>query len=717
MRLRGLIFFVALLCLRVAYCDVGVQHGTTNLMASVRNKKIHGTGGYKKATGDTQKRGNKSEDGSLDDTIQIDTSAAADEEREKFRWSFKHAYDNYFAATVKDADTGELKKQSLGAFQDLMIDYQNLDIIERTATYSTLEDYLPERDARGAYPERWIYYRTLDGEPELQDGADGPISKMFYKSFWQGVVICVRGNGRTKCMLAPRNHLKSTVAGQYGVLWRAIREPAERHTIRCVKGDLAKKFLKPIVKQFESNKEFLKLFGNLIGEKRKDAWNTEMIQFAIDNNLRRGVDPTIQTAGAETDMTGTHWDNGVADDIVAKSNSSTPTLLAGTRELVSDMHAQRDAGSRLNVNGTRWNDDDAYSPIVGEPGINEWSGTLAKYSCFFVATVLDGDKTVSVPLMPNGTYITPLGYGKPIWPEGFPMTRIEETRAGITNDYHWAGQYYNQFIGTSNRVFKAEWISEVEKVHGRFAGFATARIASELKLNIFMAADTAGGKADQTGKVDKTAAFVGGQTPDRREFYLLDGFCEKLPAERIAVGIVRMAMKWKRISEEYGGMFRCGFETTRYTEFLAIVLREEQKKYGASGQFSIVELKHAGRAKVARIEVMAQPYAEGRIIWPATLFVEAVKQKESDTVAPYDLRKVLQAEFVSYHAKATEDNLIDAHAYAWEMTYPTAWKEDAQEPNPDEVSSQYSRQNAADFVPDRMSYQDVADAPVETEYY
>lgn len=701
------LLILAFLLPSIALCDVGSESMRT------RQKKIHGLGGYKKSKGDTQKRGKAdeySDDDEADEGRVADMSPEAVEERARIETSFKYAYDNYFASTVRDRKTKELKKQELGKIHLLMMDFECLDLVDEVETYTDLPRHLPEKDEYGDYKERWLYWKTLDSEPEIQDGPTGPVSTRFYKSFWQGVTIRICGDGLTKCLLMPRNCLKSSVAGYSQTTWRTCRDTSLRNVIRCVGSNLAKKFLIPIKQHFETNEAFEKLYGHLKSEKRDNPWNTECIQLNIPQTERRGVDPTIQTAGYETDMTGTHADAYMLDDIVAKSNSSSASLLAGTRDVVSDIHAQRDAGSLLSARGTRWHDDDAYSTFVGEPGRNEWSGSLAPDSCFMVATILDGDESVPVPPLANGLEITPLKYGKPIWPEGFGMRRIESTRRGITNDYHWRGQYFNQFIGTTSRVFHRSWIQPWPE---RYDGFTGAQLARELKLNIFMAVDAAAGGTNQSGKVDRTAAFVLGQSRDRKTFYFLDGFREKLTAEWIAKGIIAKAMEWKKTAEEYGGTFSCGFEKTPYTSFLSVVLADEQRKLGDASLFAIRELKHNNREKFDRVSILAQPYSQGRFMWPKELWVKSVMPG----VQPYDLRVALEGEFVGYDAKSTEDDLIDAHAYAYEMSLPSEWKDDAKPEDKHTNPGTYTRPSVEnDDVVDALPYQIHADDDGERTY-
>lgn len=671
--------WILLSCL-TARCEVGAD----TYMASNRSKRIHGVAGQQKAGSDTQNRGQPG--------LVVDRSPEADAERARIRRGQLYFYDNYCAETTRDRRTKQKVKRSLGKFHLLMIDFLNLDIIDEVDTYSVLPLYLPACDENGDFKERWLYFRTLDGAPEIQDGPRGPVSERFYDSFWQGVTIRICGDGRLKCNLSPRGHLKSTIGGVNQTQWRSLRDPAERHAIRCNRDALAMKFLGSIKAPFESNQRFRSLFGFLKPDnKRTEAWNTQQIQYRIPISQRRGADPTVQTAGNETDLTGAHYDNALLDDVVSEKNSKTATLLEKTRDMLSAMHAQREPDSNLTYNGTRWNADDAAACFVGQPGKNEFSGSLADDCCFFVSTVLDGDQSVPVAALANGLKVSPLGYGKLIWPERWTMKMLRQTRASLVEDWFYNSQYFNQSIGTDAHTFRKEWIRPIpdEVVQDgktiRLKGMSSAQIAAALKLNIFLSSDTASGKKKQTGKLDYTAALVEGQTPDRRHWIPLDGFREKIPAECIGRGIVDLGVKWQNIARGYGGNFKAGFEETAYTNFLDVVIKEEQKKHGVHTVFAVEQLKHDNRMKAERIRVLARPYCDGMYWWPEHLFTYPIQTDEQkmrgEPCQPYDVMELLGDELKGYHPYATRDDLLDCQAYNHEMGFETDWKSE-QKPQP-----------------------------------
>jgi hypothetical protein len=61
--------------------------------------------------------------------------------------------------------------------------------------------------------------------------------------------------------------------------------------------------------------------------------------------------------------------------------------------------------------------------------------------------------------------------------------------------------------------------------------------------------------------------------------------------------------------------------------------------------------------------MMALPYSQRRILWPRKLVVPAVLDQ------PYDLMEVLRGQFDKYPS-VSHDDLLDAHAYAYEMAGP-----------------------------------------------
>lgn len=671
-------------------------------MGSKRSDKIWN------GKGDAQKRGKDDENPWLHRPIHEcwDEAARVDAERERCQFDIVYLYDNYIAKLVRDRKTRQMFKQSLGKIHLLMIDFLLLEKRDEVARYSELDDYLPEVDAQGDFPETWLYWKTLDTPPTMAFGprccsADvctcerpNPIAKMFYERFWQGVVIRLCGDGFTKCLLAPRGHLKSEIGAKLLTKYNLIRNPEDRHSIRTITSTLAKNFLESVKYEFEQNNKFMDVFGHLKpSNKREAAWNTEMIQLMVAN--RRGSDKTIVASGMESENTGTHGDDYVNDDIAAESNTLTAALRAKARGVIEAQQAQCDPGANLTDIGTRWEEDDPHVMFVGEPIEGSHSGSMAEYTSFFVATVLDGDETAKVP-----TKLTPLGYGKPIWPERWTLQTVAKKRSGASDDRFYCGQYFNQFHGTTNRLFNKAMIRRFEPKLRNGQTCSMLEFAVEWELDITIGADTASGlpTGAEKAKRDDTAACVLGQSKDKTKLYVLDGFCEKLPVEGIAIGLLDLAMKWHTNCRTYNGNFRVGFEKTKWEKFLSPVLLREQRARGIESVFGIELLSHGSVPKVERIRVLVPEYNNGRIFWPEELLTLGVPIPNADgtkkQIEPYDFCQKMEMEFSAYNPYATVDNILDAQAYAFNMTIPMDWKQEKKNSPLPVQNAEYRRSDA-----------------------
>lgn len=580
-----------------------------------------------------------------------------------YRKDFKKFYMDLLANDVVNRVTKRSHKNSLGKIHDYLIDFLNLgepDVVR----YSDLDGYLPNRNEEdGDYGERWIYWKTLEQPPVIQNGPVGPVSTMFREKFWQGLLIKIKGNALIKCLLIPRGHLKSTIATQAYTLWQMIREPDSRSLIRSLTQDTAKTFMSDIKFSFEGNAEFRKYFGHMgCPDKGVAPWNTDQMQICSKLGWRsRGKEYTLASKGMESELTGMHCDRVILDDVVGETNISSSGLRAAARLKIERMQAIPDPGSPFIDIGTRWEEDDVHCMFL-DPAKSE----LAEDSSFMVATVLDGDEG-----FPVSRHLSQLGYGKPIWPEVYSTKEVARRRRAIRDDRVWYSQYYNQFMGTGLRTFSKGWVTPYEGT--------PQKVAEAQKLNLFIYFDTASGKNEQVGKLDYTAGVVIGQTQDRSQIYVLDGFREKLPSAQMTDAIVSLARKWHRIASNYGGSFWAGVEETAYTTHLKTLIDERLRKDAASKYVTINGVSHKNVAKIDRIRAMATAYSDRRILWPHELWVKP----QSENQEPYDLMVVLLDEFVSWPGAANED-LLDAHAGAMSQTNltdfaPEARKDLAQE--------------------------------------
>jgi hypothetical protein len=621
------------------------------------------------------------------DTDGVVRTPEADEDREKCRANFKYFYHTILAQTIRNRRTGIEEKQTLGRIHDYLIDFLNLDELvalrkkDPNSVYTKLVDLLPKQDRYGDYKERWLYWKTLDTSPRIQNGRSGPISDMFYNRFWQGVIIRIKGDGTTKCIMLPRGHLKSSIATQSHKFWRVIRDPSERHLIQTLTLGLAKDFINYIKEHCEKNEKFRRLFGHLVPVKRELPWNADFMSLRCKQ--RRGKEPTFRAAAMHSETTGGHTDEITLDDVVGKTNFRTPMLRQQTREATEHLQGVRDPGSLLTDIGTPWEEDDEHSLFVGK------DEPLAEDTSFMVATILDADKRKKVD-----PKISPLGYGKPIYPEKFTPRAVQRIRKGIKNDRFFFGQYFLQFTGTGSRYFSQSWKQ-------RYEG-SPLTASKEHKLNIFIGIDTASGQEElKEADLCYTAALVLGQTTDRMNFYVLDGFNEKLTASEICVAIVDLGLKWKKYCAEWGGTFKAGVEKTCYTNFLHTALNYEKKLRSHRDTqagvepvtLSVTPLELDQRSKPERIRQLTQPYEMQCVYWPNELIVAS--RKTGSGAGSYDLisgKDMLEHQWDKYGpAGLPYVDLLDAHAWAYELAHPLLSKEIEPEKKDDLPADTYIR--------------------------
>ena len=582
--------------------------------------------------------------------------AQLEADRRRCLFGFKPFYNELIAKELPDRRTGVKTKQTLGRIHDILIDFLNLNELDHVESYSALKGLLPEKDEHGDWKERWFYWRTLDEAPEIQDGPDGHISEMFYGRFWQGVVIRIKGDGLDKCELMPRGHLKSTVGTQVYLLWRAAQDASERHIIETATLGLATDFVMWVKAECESNEKLRKLFPHLSPPQRRDRmWNTEGLKMWAP--AYRGREATFTARAVDSEQTGGHCEEVHFDDVVGEKNYATPTLRKQVDDKVQHLQAIRDPGSGCNNRGTRWHEEDAHGRFIAKDSD----------ASFLVCTVLDADESVSV-----SRDITPLGYGKPIYPEKWSIRALERLRKGIQDSHFWFGQMFNQFFGSGTQTFNPDWKVWYEG--------SPELVAEARHLDIFIGIDTASGfEEKKKSDLDYTAGVVFGQTPDRREFFLLDGFQEKLGPGEICKAIVDLFLKWQKICTSYGGTLRGGVEEIKYTSFLHTALDYYQRLMGID-PINIEPIMVDSRSKIERIRQLAYPYSQRRIRWPRAIITASHKGGSS-----YDFLNILQEQFDKMGpAGLSHEDALDAHARAYEMA-PMAdsiKKQEAQEEAP-----------------------------------
>lgn len=161
-------------------------------------------------------------------------------------------------------------------------------------------------------------------------------------------------------VLAPRGSGKSTIGDVAYCVWRILKNPNLRIAIASKSGPQAKGFLGEIKQHFESNTDFIKLFGDWVGT----TWNEDEIVVSRRNRILK--EPTITALGSGAGIPGRHFDLIIADDLVDLENSATEHQRDKTKAWFFSVlmpTLEPDTGE-LRVIGTRYHAADLYGHLA-----------------------------------------------------------------------------------------------------------------------------------------------------------------------------------------------------------------------------------------------------------------------------------------------------------------------------------------------------------------
>lgn len=559
-----------------------------------------------------------------------DDSPEADRARKLARDDFKFYLKHVFYHGAED------KAANLGKVHDFTIDFLRLheiDRIDEKYCHSPIRKWCPPRNADGEFVERWLWFKTLDKDPEIQVGPVGPISQMFHETTWKGLIVRFAGDGSDKCLLLPRGHLKSTIGGEAFSTWEAVKDPSLRRILMSRRKNLALRTLQTVRKQFEANAMTQRLFGNLGPPSKGDAltWSKTAIQ--LKHAQARGSDPSLVVTSTSTETAGMHCDRVTLDDVVGQTNIATVELRQSLKDCVHNLEAVRDPGSHMLNIGTIWHEDDAHGEYIRPDGHSY------EFTSFMVGTLRMDDDTA-------------------LWREKFTepvMKRLEDKYRNRM--YFFMCQYYNQPNSAASRTFKPEWLRTFNDHPDADVRDCSSpeRLAVNRRLDIYITCDPA---TSTKKKSDFSALIVQGQDRNTNERFVLDGFRDRLGPDVLPGAIADVLQKWKQITDAAGTRLRFGIESFGFSLYLKCALLNMLKQRGI--YVEVEELKHNYRSKPDRIMVLAAPYSMGVVFFPKHL-----KRVAHEGGEAYDLIAKLRDELLRFNKNAIgqHDDLIDAQAY------------------------------------------------------
>lgn len=416
----------------------------------------------------------------------------------------------------------------------------------------------------------------------------------------------LRKPSRRKANVFPRNHLKSTFGTISYSIQHILKNPNVRILICNQVWDMSRSFLREIKQQLEGS-QLKYMFGEFVSAK----WNEDEI--IVRQRTKPLKEPTIRTAGIETEQTGGHYDVIILDDLMGLNNSQTPEQREKAKRFRRSMINLLEPGGVVVENLTRWHLDDTFSDILEKE---------LRYYDVMVRQVIE-----------NGRLIFPKKFAKRFDPitkdwvstdDATCMDYIDFIKASLPLD-EFSAQYLNQPFSSENQLFKPEMFRYWnQRPEGLYVGMAVDLAISEAR----------------TG--DYTAIVVLGMDKDWK-LYILDYLRGHWRPSDVVANVFSVHDKWKPHT--------VGMETNGFQKTLKLACEEEMRKKRT--YFHIEEIKTGPeRSKAERIKTLEPFYRSGAV-----------------SHAAWMRGKDLEAELQTF-PKGRNDDLIDAMSMCLPLLHP-----------------------------------------------
>jgi len=369
-----------------------------------------------------------------------------------------------------------------------------------------------------------------------------------------------------KLLLIPRGHLKTAIVTKGFAIQSLLRNPDVRILIANQVWDKSREMLYEIKQLLTEKTDLPKLFGEFISER----WREDDI--VIRQRRKALAAPTIGTSGVEAELTSSHYDIIILDDLQGEKNFQTAEQREKVKRYYRSMIDLIEPGGLIIVIGTRWHLDDVYQYIID----NE-----SEYYDISVRKVIEGNKI--------------------IFPKKFQKKFNPITKAWDSVDYHctdyidylkkrpseeFSSQYMNDPIDGQNQVFKKEYFKYYERRPER--------------LYVAMTIDPA---ISEKQSADYFSINVSGMD-ENYNIYVLDTLKGHWKVAESIDNIFSMYQKWHPEV--------VGLETVAYQKALKSWLEEKMRERGV--YFPITELKrNTNESKEFRIKALEPFYRDGLI--------------------------------------------------------------------------------------------------------
>lgn len=418
--------------------------------------------------------------------------------------------------------------------------------------------------------------------------------------------VMLNSPSKRKLILVPRGHLKTAIVTKAYTIQKLLKNPDSRILIANQVWDKAREMLYEIKDYLTTKSELPLLFGNFVSER----WNQD--ELVIRQRKKALSAPSVGTTGVEAEMTSTHYDVIIGDDLQGLQNCQTPEQRQKVKRFYRSLLDLLEPGGELIIVGTRWHQDDLYQEILD----NERD--------FYDVTVRKAVED-----------------GKIIFPKKFSFKMDSESKSWVHDPTGMSFDYINYLKKSKGAEYFAQYENNpIDEEHQLFKkGMFKYWGKKPEGLYVGMAVDFAISEARQA---DYTAIVVLGMDKDWN-LYVLDYMRGHWSPSDIVRNIFDMQSRWKP--------FVVGMEVNGFQRTLKTAVEEEMRK--RRQYFGITEIRNGPEAsKETRIKSLEPFYRSGSVYHAAWM-----QDKE------------LEQELMAF-PKGKNDDLIDAAA----MTLPLMHK-------------------------------------------
>ncbi|SRR6266446_3011687 len=410
-----------------------------------------------------------------------------------------------------------------------------------------------------------------------------------------------------KLCLLPRGHLKSTLITIGYSTQQIIKNPNIRILILNATWQLSVDFLSEIKRNLTASPELLRLYGNVAENPLE--WSADRITIQRDDTNIKG--PTVWAAGIESNLTGSHPDLIIMDDVVSRENTSSLDQIDKIKLRYKDALDLLEPGGQLIIIGTRWTYNDFYSWIMEKNERHRNFLIMVKKA--YIGDLQTGDQFQS------------------LWPEKFTRNELLE-RKQEKGPYEFFAQYMNDPVAEEDADFKKDWFQYYDPEDYRGA-----------RMNTVMAVDPAIAEKKSS---DYTAIGVYGADQFQNHF-VKDLYRGHWKIDKIveAIFYVYSLHHPKAII----------LETISYQKALSYILQLEMRKRGI--MLPILEKAYHDRTKEERIKALQPLYATKKVFHNKGLALN-----------PYFEEELLQ------FPRSNHDDLIDTFAMSLDYLIPPLQK-------------------------------------------